>query len=454
MPEMQAGSREEALQAEIADLKRQLDGRRAQDEDPLYHAKRPSSRGLLLLAVLAVIVIAGALALGFLPRSKRVSAIAAEAKGEEQELPVVLVTPAKRAVGVSELSLPANIQALTEAPVLARADGYLKRRLVDIGDKVKAGQLLAEIEAPELDQQVQQGRANVEQLRAAIEQAKAAVEQGQANRELARVTADRWSALLTKGAVSRQENDQYQAQYKAQAANVNALQQARSVAESNLSAAEANLQRLQQLQSYKQVRAPFSGVITLRNVDTGALISTGQTLLFRVAQVDTLRAYLNIPQSDAQSIRNGESAKVTLAQYPGRVFQGTLVRSASALDPSSRTMLAELRLPNREGLLLPGMYADVLLSHTQSHPALLAPGDTLLVNSKGTQIATVDAQNKVRIKNVVLGRDFGREFEVLQGISDGELLIANPNDRVRDGVKVKAERDKPQPPAKPVPGSR
>ena len=200
---------------------------------------------------------------------------------------------------MGELVLPGNIQAVTEAPIVARAEGYVKTRYADIGDRVTAGQLLAEIEAPDLDQQVRQAQAAVTQSQADLERASAALEQGKANESIAKLTATRWDNLVKRGAVSKQENDQYQAQYQAQSANVKALEKAVDAAKGNISAMQANVGRLTEMQNYLKVRAPFAGVVTLRNVDVGTLVNTGSTMLFRIAQTNLLRTYLNVPQASA-----------------------------------------------------------------------------------------------------------------------------------------------------------
>ena len=227
------------------------------------------------------------------------------------------------------------------------------------------------------------------------------------NRELARVTAERWSNLLAKGAVSRQENDQYQAQFQSQSANVEALDRGRMAAERSLNAVQSNLQRLEQLQSYKQVRAPFAGVITLRNVDVGALISGGQTLLFRIAQTDPLRAYINVPQSESKSLHVGASARLDLSQFPGEKFNGTVVRSASALTPRLVRCSPKCAYPIETACSAGDVCAGDLRQN-QSHPPLLAPGDTVVVGVEGTRIATVGPNGVVEFKTVVAGRDFGR----------------------------------------------
>jgi len=348
-----------------------------------------------------------------------------------------------------EIELPGSIQAVTEAPILARADGYLKRRLADIGDHVKSGQLLAEIEAPELDQQVAQARANLQQVMASQEQAGAALEQAKANEQLASISARRWGNLLAKGAVSRQENDVYQAQSQAHSANVRALERSLAAAKSNIEAAKANVARLDQMQLYRQVRAPFAGTITMRNVDTGALITAGQTLLFRVAQTGSLRTYINVPQNYAGAVRPGMKARLTVAGLPGRIFEGQVARTANALDAASRTLLTEVHVTQGVGALMPGMYCTVVLEAKRQSRPLIIPGDTLLIRPRGTTVVEVTPDHKVHYRRVLLGRDFGKSMEVLSGIEDGAWLVANPNDAVREGMQVNPVKLKPEETAGP-----
>ena len=243
--------------------------------------------------------------------------LAAETKETGATLPVVNVSKVTRSAGNSQLVLPGNIQAVTEAPILARATGYIRKRYVDIGDRVKAGQVVAEIEAPELDQQILQANAAIEQAKSGVQQAEAAIQQGRANENLARLTAGRMSNLLGRGVISKQDNDNDQAQYAAQQANVEALDKAVAAMRSSVTAAEANLARLNQIKTYQTVRAPFDGVITLRNVDTGALVNEGSTLLFRIAQTGTLRTYINLPQSDADSVKPGQRAVISITDIAG-----------------------------------------------------------------------------------------------------------------------------------------
>jgi RND family efflux transporter MFP subunit len=338
--------------------------------------------------------------------------------------------------GSNELSLPGTIQAVTEAPILARADGYLKRRLVDIGDHVKQGQLLAEIDAPELDQQTRQAEAAVEQAEAALEQAQANLEQGKANRDLARTTSERWTALLKRGIVARQDADQYEAQFTAQQANVQALEKAVAAQRSNIAAAKANLVRLQEVESYRLVKAPFDGIITVRNVDVGALVSTGSTLLYRIAQIEKLRAYVNLPQDSANSIHVGQPAVLTVSNFPGRTFHGTVSRTANALDPASRTMLVEVDVPNSERSLFPGMYADVDLSSARSNPPLVLPATTIIFRTDGAQVAVVQSDGTIHLQKITVGRDYGDRVEVLQGLSEGVDILTAPTDLAREGAKI------------------
>ncbi len=386
---------------------------------------------MLIAAIFVVAFFAG-----YVPRHRTELQLVTEAHAEEESLPDVSVMAAVRGSNMGNLVLPGNIQAVTEAPILARAEGFIQRRYVDIGDRVNAGQLLAEIQAPELDQQVVQSRAAVQQSQADLERATAALEQGKANEGLAKVTASRWDNLAKRGVVSRQENDQYQAQYLAQSANVRALDRAVAAAKGNVAASQANVARLTELQGYLQVRAPFTGVITLRNIDVGALVNTGSTLLFRIAQTNPLRTYVNVPQVNAPGVRVGQNATLSTADLPDRKFNGVVTRTANSLDPASRTLLVEIQVPNPDGKLMPGTYAQVDLNLPRKDPPLLIPSDTLVVRPAGTQVALLDAKNTVHFQGITVGRDFGDRIEVLSGLKLGQRVIVNPNDSVQEGVKV------------------
>src|SRR5580704_5058709 len=427
---------EAELRAEIQDLKRQLEQRKHPPESAEHHAIRPSGHAIrILVLVLLALLIAGFF-LGYLPRHRRELQLKTESDTHNEALPQVSVMTARRADSRGNLVLPGNIQAVTEAPILARAEGFLKQRYADIGDRVAEGQLLAEIEAPDMDQQVRQAQAAVQQAQADLERANAALEQGKANEAIAKVTATRWDNLLRRGVVSRQENDQYQAQYQAQSANVRALEHAVAAAKSNIAASEANVARLSELQKYLKVRAPFAGVITLRNVDVGALVNTGSTMLFRIARTNLLRTYVNVPQSSAADIHVGQKAFLSTSEAPETKFPGQVARTSNSLDPSSRTLLVEIQAENPAGKLMPGMYVEVDLNLPRKDPPLLIPSDTLVVRTEGTLVALVGADNVVHFQRILVGRDFGDRIEVLSGMKEGERAIVNPNDSVQDGVRV------------------
>src|SRR5450432_2351640 len=443
MNETKSTSIEEKLRGEIEELKRQLSDRKS----GAHPASGPSAGILLTIGCLPIVLIVAGFFLGYLPRHRREEVLAAESKGTSQSLPAVNVARVTRSDKESELVLPGNIQAITEAPLLARASGYIKKRYVDMGDRVKAGQVLAEIEAPELDQQILQARATLDQTNSSVQQAEAAVQQGVSNENLAKVTAGRWENLQKRGVVSKQENDTYQAQWVSQQANVQALEKAVAAARSNVGAAQANLDRLIQLKSYQTVRAPFAGVITVRNVDTGALVNDASTLLFRIAQTASLRTYVNLPQTDADSVRVGQAAFLTVPELPGRKFKGTVARTSNALDPATRTLLTEVQVSNAAGVLMPGMYAQVDMSVPRKNPPLLIPGDTLVVRSDGPQVAVVGDDGVVHWARIQLGRDYGDRLEVLSGLEIGQRVVINPSDVAREGVKVKpvAAQEKPAP---------
>jgi len=407
-----------------------------QHPEPRQKLWQPSGVTLWAIFLGLAVLVGVAFFAGYLPLEERRVVIAAEAKEEEQALPRVETVVVARSDRKSGLVLPGNIQPIEEAPILARADGYIVHRFVDIGDHVKAGQPVAEIEAPELGDQLMQSKAMVEQARAGIDQAQANYQQGKSDMELARLTAERSARLVGKGAVSRQDDDQYQAQYQSKLATLHALEKAIAVQQANLAAAQSGVARLEKMIAYQTVRAPFDGVITLRNVDSGALVNAGSTLLFRIAQVSTLRTYLNVPQNYASSVRPGQEALLTVSNLPGRQFKGTVARSSNSLDPSSRTLLVEVHLPNANNELLPGMYAQVELSSVRADPPLLVPGEALIVRADGAQIAVVRPDHTVHLQKIEPGRDYGDRLEVLRGLNDGDMIVANPGDTAREGMKV------------------
>lgn len=426
-----------SLRQEVEDLKRQLREHHEKTRGAAAgHLWRPSALTLWAIFLVVAAVSVAAFLAGYLPLKARNTLVRREAAEQASALPRVDVIRVGRASSKVDLELPGNIDAITEAPILARADGYLARRMVDIGDRVKAGQPLAEIAAPELDEQVRQAKAALQQAHDALDQANSNLEQGKANMELARITAQRYAAVAAHGAVSKQENDQYQAQYQAQVAGVQSLEKAVAAQRSNVAQAEANLAHINEIQGYRVVKAPFDGVITLRNVDVGALVNTGSTMLFRIAQTRTLRTYVNVPQTDSGSIRLGQTAQLRVSNLPGREFTGTVSRTANALDPASRTLLVEVQVPNEDGALLPGMYAKVRFSDQRASAPIVVPGDALQVAADGTRIAVVQPGNTVHFQLIEVGRDYGDKLEVLSGLREGDTIIPRPGDVVREGGKV------------------
>ncbi len=414
-------STEDRLRAEVEDLKRQLEEQKRSQTKASPAAPQPAQPSRVTLGALSLV---GAVAIvvaffaGYLPHRRREAMLVAEANAQHEALPVVTVVPVVRSTGSLSLKLPGSIQAVTETPVLSRSNGYVGKRYADI----------------------------------ALEQSSASLDQGKATVELARVTAQRWSNLVTKGAVSRQENDTYQAQYQAQSANVKSLEKAVAAARNNVSASEANVARLSELRGFKMVRAPFAGVITLRNVDVGTLITAANTLMFRIAQTNVLRTFLNVPQADADAVHVGQAARFTLPDVPGTQFTGTVTRTSNSLDPASRTLLVEVQVPNQRGILLPGMYAQVDLTTPRLDPPLVIPGDTLVVRPDGTQVALVTPGQTIHFQHIELGRDYGDRIEVTAGLEPGQRVVVNPGDTVREGVKVKPVvlNDKPAASTPPV----
>ncbi len=427
---------EERLLAEIERLRKKLEEQQAAHGQAPHKRGRPSPGALGLLAIASVAFLVVAFFAGYLPQSSRQTALAKEAMEDSAALPPVNVVAVNQASGKSQLTLPGNIEAVTEAPVLARASGYIKVRYVDIGDRVKEGQLLAEIDAGELDQQVRQAKASVDQANSSLEQASANLREGRTNAEMARLTYQRWQALVEKGAVSRQDADTYRSQYQALGQNVEALEKAVAVAKSNIAAAEANLGRLSELQGYLKVRAPFAGVITLRNVDTGTLVSEGSTLLFRIAQMDRLRTYVSVPQADSTSVRVGQTAQLRIPDLRLKTFAGVVTRTANALDPATRTLLAEIQVENREALLLPGMYSEVSFTTPRKEPPLIIRADALVVRGDGSHVAVVGPDDVVHFRTVQIGRDYGDRLEILEGLEKGERVVISPGDVVRENAKV------------------
>jgi RND family efflux transporter MFP subunit len=399
-----------------------------------------SRRKILIWIVAAVLLLSGLFALGYWPRMTRARKLAATAQTKLHTLPTVTVVPVMESSGEAVLELPGNIQALMETALFARADGYVKQRLADIGDRVKNGQLLAEIESPELDQQIREAKATLQRARSGLRQAEAVVMQTKANLDLAEITAQRWLTLAGKGVLSKQDGDEKQAALDSRRADAAAAEAGVQAARESITSNEATVQRLLELQAFRQVCAPFAGVITVRNIDVGSLVSAGSSSsvreLFRLAQIHTLRVFVNVPQSEVAAIKPGMSCSMEVEEYKGRKFPGKVTRTANALDASSRTLLTEIQVANPNGILLPGMYATVRFQIRRA-PSLLIPSAAFRNTQKGPMVAVLQEGALVHLQPVKLGRDYGAQIEVLEGLKSGQKLITSWTDEVKEGVKVK-----------------
>jgi RND family efflux transporter MFP subunit len=394
---------------------------------------------LTFFAILALAVIAAIVA-GLLPRLRREKVLEAAVASVENDKVVVNVATARQAPANSALELPADLLAEIETPIFARTDGYLIKRYVDIGQQVKAGQVMAEIETPELDQQIDQANATLSNSKSGLVEAQSNLVLANANLKLSLKTYDRWKQLEAKGTVSHQEADEKGATREVQAAQVDSSQAKIASANQMVAANEANVRRLEQLKAYSKVAAPFTGVVTSRTVDVGTLINAGNggtsKEMFRVAQIDPMRVFVNVPQAYVSSVKPGVPAELRVRELPGQVFRATVARITGAIDPGSRSMLAIVVIPNPTGILKPGMYTQVRFASARSLPALLIPGDALVNGVKGTQVALVDSSGIVHFRDVKVGTDLGSEVEVVSGISLGDRVITNPSDSVHDGTAV------------------
>jgi RND family efflux transporter MFP subunit len=359
--------------------------------------------GLVALFLMLI----GALA-GLLPRWHQRAVLRDETQDlAESTVNVVSAIPGKTAAG---LLLPAEVKAYLEAPIYARTSGYLQRWLVDIGAQVKEGDLLAEIDTPEMNQELAQVRSQLVQAQAAL--------------ELAKTTAARWAELLKTASVSEQEGAEKRADLELKQANVEA--------------ARANVRRLEDLQSFEQVKAPFAGTITARNTDVGQLISAaGGRELFRLAQTRTLRVYVRVPETAAHGVVAGQAAEVSVPEMPGRTFPAKVVRTAGAMAADSRTLLTELELDNPRGEILAGTYAQVRFTDARPDVALTLPSNTLLFRAEGPQIGVVKPDGKVELHDVTIGRDFGPTIEIISGIAPSDRVILNPPDSLVSGTTVR-----------------
>jgi RND family efflux transporter MFP subunit len=405
----------------------------------LEQQRKTSSRTIVRLAGVAAFVIV-LIVIGTVPRLAHQREALAAVRESPVTHPVVTTLHPKSGEPTSSLLLPGNIEPLYTAAIYARTEGYLDRRNVDIGSKVKAGQVLAVISSPEVDQQLLQARATLAQSDASLQQAKAALEQAKANAELTRLTKERDLPLGQEHAISQQIVDEAVQSHGARVADVTAAEANITAAQANVTANRANVARLLQMQSFEQIVAPFDGIITARNVERGDLVTTGSASagkpLFNIAQSGTLRIQIDVPQSDAVNIEDGQKASIDVKERLGREYTGTVVRSAGSLDSASRTMLTEVQVDNRDGSLLPGMYAQVKFTLAEPHTSLIIPTSSLVIDHSGMHVVTVEGNRKAHFVPVVIGRDMGTQVEILRGIQSSDTLVASPSDLLHDGQEV------------------
>jgi RND family efflux transporter MFP subunit len=383
----------------------------APEAAPLSPRRALFGAGIVLLILLVLA------AVGVLRRFHANNVLAA--RTNSLAAPTVSVAPAEPGASVEALVLPGNVTALTDSPIYARTDGYLDRWYFDIGSKVKKGQLLAVISTPELDKQVSQAESDLATA--------------QANATNARTQADRYSGLVKSDAVSQQDTDTFVNQAAATASSVKS--------------AEANLQRLREMQSFEKVYAPFDGVVTAREVDTGQLISSGSgqsagTELFHMQALQTLRVYTNVPQLFSQTMKRGSKVELTFPEYPGKTFTGTLERTADAIDPVSRTLLVELDVDNRSGQLMPGAQAQVHFKTASATPTFVVPASALIFRREGIQVATITDSSDGTVAHLIpvgIGEDDGANVQIISGLNPSDRVIQDPPDSLIDGEKVTVE---------------
>jgi RND family efflux transporter MFP subunit len=404
---------------------------------PTHNHSAPKTTARIVAGVAVLLVL---LAIGIVPRVIRNREARDVVQASTVLLPEVTVVHPKMAPPESSLSLPGNLQPLYSASVYARTNGYIEKRFVDIGTHVKAGQLLAIISTPEIDQQLNQARADVVQAQAMILQTKAALQQAQANLDIARITRDRYAPLISRHAVTQQSLDEANEALNARTADVAAANANIAVSEASLKSRQANVARLVQLQGFERVVAPFEGVVTARNVEQGDLVNDGSgggaRSLFDVAQSDVLRVQVEVPQSSALSIQDGQQATVTVSERPGRQYVAKVTRSAQSVDLAARTMLTEVQVDNHDGSLVPGMYGQIKFEVKAAEPSVVIPSTALVIDKNGMHVVSVSVDSRVHFVPVDIGQDMGDQVEISQGLHGGETLVSNPSDLLSEGQKV------------------
>jgi membrane fusion protein (multidrug efflux system) len=392
---------------------------------------RPKRRGLTWSAGVVAVFFGCLVTTGLVPRIVHRSAMAAEARATEERSASVTVTRAARSAADSSVVLPGSVEPLQETAVYARANGYVRQWFFDIGAHVKRGQVMAKLEVPDIDKELRQAQATARQARAQIRQAETQL-------ELAKITNQRYAALGPSGVVTQQEVDQYRAGYDAQQANVAAAQAAHG-------SALANVERLQDLTSFGVIVAPFDGVVTARTAEVGQLVMAGTGTgkpLFKVAEVDTVRVFVNVPQLYAGGVVVGMDAPATVREMPGRAFVGKVARTAHELDVGTRTLLTEVDIPNPDDSLLAGMYGQVSFHMRGAGDALLVPATAVLIDARGTRVAVVH-DGALSWRRVEIEGDLGDRLAISTGLVEGDVVVAAPSDRMLEGMRVRAIESTP-----------
>jgi RND family efflux transporter MFP subunit len=402
---------------------------------------QPPRRRVLVFVLIPVLAL---LTLGSYLHYQTYAAATNTQHEQENFVPTVRTTTAQKVDKPVELTLPGQTEAFNVASLYPRATGYVAERRVDIGSRVHKDDLLLRIAAPDLDQQLEQAQAQLGQTQAAVLQAQAQLQSAQANTKLANVTNFRESTLAKQGWETKQNADNASANLGVQNAGISNAQAGIAVAVANLKAQQATVDRLQSLTAFEQVKAPFDGVITARNVETGDLLTqdntSGGTPLFSIARDDLLRIAVYVPQSGAIGIRDGVPAQITVPEMPGRIFKGRVARSAVALQAASRSMLTEVDVANPDGSIRPGLFVDVTFSIPRQAPAIVVPDEALVFNADGLRVATVAPDSTIRFRKVSVYRDFGTTAELREGLSGGETLVLSPPSDLAEDAKVQVAK--------------
>jgi RND family efflux transporter MFP subunit len=435
-------------------------------EPPAYSresVRRPGIVWVLLMLLIGGGALAGLFLLGWLPQEKNTAELNARAELVKNSIPRVSVVNPRRAALNNDLILPGEIQAMREATLFARTTGYVKKWYADIGDKVTAGQLLAEIDTPEIERQYDvaqtatvQARAVEVQARAMLEEAKAKQANAQASADLAHSTMERFVKLRDTNSVSEQEITERiaaepiaQATLAASKAAVSAAQANIGVSQANIKAAEAEVRRIETLRAFQRVLAPFDGIVTRREVDSGTMVAAGGTsgaqLLFRLVNTDTVRVFVDVPQEYASAVREGEPAELLLRDAPVGSVTGTIARTSKSIDKAARTLRTEIHVPNPSGTLFDGMYVQVKLTVARKTAPLILPGSALVVNADGTQVA-VARDGTVHYQRVIVAGDYGATFGVSDGLDEHDTVITNPSERLLEGgpIEIATPVEKPK----------